>query len=118
MSDTDVIALPDAPDQEEVWARDMTRKVVKWVRGESGKMWHTQMEDATWQTLLAEYGPVYLTDPSERADEVRQLVVHPTVWDGIVTYLVTRGIEVGQLGPQTEDDLPTYYMRPAAKEPQ
>lgn len=51
-------------------------------------------------------------------DEVRQLVVHPAVWDGIVTYLVTRGIEVGQFGPQTEDDLPTYYMRPAAKEPQ
>lgn len=44
-------------------------------------------------------------------DEVRQLLVHPSVWPDLVAWLAGRGINVG-LMPPVEDELPTYVMTP------
>jgi hypothetical protein len=45
-------------------------------------------------------------------DEVRQLLVHPAVWPGLVSWLTARNIELSaqQFG---EDGLTTYVMTPS-----
>ncbi|WP_228981436.1 hypothetical protein [Streptomyces sp. DH12] len=42
-------------------------------------------------------------------DEVRQVVVHPTVWPHFERWLAARGLVLALL-PLDGDDLPTYVM--------
>lgn len=48
----------------------------------------------------------------QRADEVRQLLVHPVVWPRLTSWLAAQGIELSaqRLG---DEDLPTYVMTPS-----
>lgn len=43
--------------------------------------------------------------------DVRQLLVHPALWDALVAWHTARGLDVGQV-PTGPDDLPTYCMTP------
>lgn len=45
------------------------------------------------------------------ADEVRQMLVHPTVWPDLVAWLTARRIALKPM-QFSADDLPTYIMTP------
>ncbi|MCY0959945.1 hypothetical protein [Streptomyces sp. H27-H5] len=50
------------------------------------------------------------------APEMRQIVVHPAIWDSLEAWLGSRGIELGQIPTEhLGDDLPTYVMIPAQR---
>lgn len=50
------------------------------------------------------------------ADEVRQLLVHPVVWQPLTSWLAARGIALSQQ-QFSDDDLPTYVMTPDRERP-
>lgn len=54
-----------------------------------------------------------MTTP-QPTDEVRQVVVHPAIWQHLEAWLLHRGL-VLCLMPPTADDLPTYVMQPTAE---
>lgn len=49
-------------------------------------------------------------------DEVRQVVVHPVVWEPLEAWLRSRGIALVNIDAALSgDDLPTYVMQPAGE---
>jgi len=50
--------------------------------------------------------------PTPADTEVRQLVVHPTVWPYLTAWLDARSIDVNLMTPASDDDLATYVMSP------
>lgn len=48
--------------------------------------------------------------------DVRQLLVHPALWDALVAWHTARGLDIGQV-PTGPNDLPTYCMTPGTCPP-
>lgn len=50
-------------------------------------------------------------NPPPADGEIRQILVHPVVWNALELWLTVQGLELNLINPS--DELPTYAMSPA-----
>lgn len=50
-------------------------------------------------------------NPPPAEGEIRQVLVHPVVWNSLELWLAVQGLELNLMNPG--DELPTYTMSPA-----
>jgi hypothetical protein len=51
------------------------------------------------------------------SDNLRQLLVHPAAWRGLVDYYDARGIDIVRVPVEGNEDFPTYILSPRALSP-